>query len=187
MTMTRMFTAICLMLALAQVLVMAPARAAKDAKAPTFEGTAVVLDGKTIEIKGHKIRFYGIDAPSPNQTCWYERGEFPCGRYAKQTLELNIKDQELVCHQRSIDAKGRIHAVCYDGKGQDVARNLLKHGWSTIDQALAKALAKDTTTQDKTIKDYSTAEAEARRLKLGLWNFKFTRPHKWRAMMGVQD
>ena len=92
-------------------------------------------------------------------------------------------DQELVCHQRSIDGKGHIHAVCYDGKGQDVARNLLKHGWSTVDQALAK----DKTTPNKTTKDYVSAETEAKRLKLGLWNFKFTRPHKWRSMMGVVD
>ncbi|MEE8515763.1 MAG: thermonuclease family protein [Alphaproteobacteria bacterium] len=161
----------------------APASAAEAAKAPTVKGTAVVLDGKTIEIGGRKIRLYGIDAPNPNQTCWYDRGEFPCGRYAKQTLGLNTMDQELVCHQRSIDAKGRIHAVCYDGKGQDVARNLLKHGWSTVDQALTKG----DTTQNKTIKEYFSAEVEARRLKLGLWNFKFTRPHKWRSMMGIVD
>lgn len=181
MTMTRLFAAFCLVLAIA--LAPAPASAVKASEAPVVKGAAVVLDGKTIEIGGRKIRLYGIDAPNPNQTCWYARGEFPCGRYAKQTLELNIKDQELVCHQRSIDPKGRIHAVCYDGKGQDVARNLLRHGWSTVDQALAK----DKTTQNKTTKDYLAAETEARRLKLGLWNFKFTRPHKWRNMMGISD
>lgn len=179
--MTRLFTAISLVLAMASG--PAPASTAKASEAPTVKGAAVVLDGKTIEIGGRKIRLYGIDAPNPNQTCWYDQGEFPCGRYAKQTLGLNIKDQELVCHQRSIDGKGRIHAVCYDGKGQDVARSLLRHGWSTVDQALAKAK----TTQSKIIKDYFAAETEARRLKLGLWNFKFTRPHKWRSMMGVAD
>ncbi len=181
MTMTRVILAICLVLAMASG--PAPADAAKTAKAPVVTGAAVVLDGKTIEIGGRKIRLYGIDAPNPNQTCWYERGEFPCGRYAKQTLGLNTKDQELVCHQRSIDPKGRIHAVCYDGKGQDVARSLRKNVWATIDQALTKGK----TTQNKTIKDYLAAETEAQRLKLGLWNFKFTRPHKWRNMMGVSD
>lgn len=188
MTMTRLIPAICLVFApvLAMVLAMvvvATDSAAKGAKAPTVQGTAVVLDGRTIEIKGKKIRLFGIDAPNPNQTCWYAKGEFPCGRYAKQTLGLNIKNQDLTCHQRGIDAKGRIQAVCYDAKGQDIGRFLLRHGWATIDPALAK----DTATKDKTLKEYLPAEVEARRLKLGLWNFKFTRPHKWRAMMGVVD
>ncbi len=35
----------------------------------------------------------------------------------------------------------------------------------------------------KQVEVYIKAEAEAKRQKLGLWNFRFTRPWDWRAMM----
>jgi endonuclease YncB( thermonuclease family) len=64
---------------------------------------------------------------------------------------------------------GVVVAICVDAKGRDVAGGLVRSGW-------ALALPKE-------VEVYIKAEAEAKRQKLGLWNFRFTKPWDWRAMM----
>ena len=56
-------------------------------------GKAQVIDGDTIEIDGKQIHLYGIDAPEIGQTCWFQRGEFACGKSARQSLWVYVKDQ----------------------------------------------------------------------------------------------
>jgi endonuclease YncB( thermonuclease family) len=137
--------------------------------AEVFKGQARVVDGDEIEVAGKRVRLYGIDAPDLGQTCWYQNKEFPCGHYAKRNLGINVKDQRLTCREKSL-GDGGVVALCVDAKGRDVAGDLVRGGW-------AMALPKQ-------VEIYIKAEAEAKRQKLGLWNFNFTRPSDWRAMMG---
>lgn len=137
--------------------------------AGVFKGQARVIDGDEIELAGKRVRLYGIDAPELGQTCWYRNKEFPCGLSARRNLWFNVKDQRLTCREKSV-VDGVVVALCFDAKGRDVAGGLVRSGW-----ALAVP---------KQVEVYIKAEAEAKRQKLGLWNFNFTKPWDWRAMMG---
>lgn len=139
------------------------------AMAGVFKGHARVIDGDEFEMAGKRVRLYGIDAPELGQTCWYQSKEFPCGHSARRNLWLNVKDQRLTCREKSV-VDGVVVAICVDAKGRDVAGSLVRSGW-------ALALPKQ-------VEVYAKAEAEARRKNLGLWNFTFTKPWDWRAMMG---
>ncbi len=136
--------------------------------AGVFKGQARVIDGDEIELAGKRVRLYGIVAPDLGQTCWYQDKEFPCGHSARRNLWLNVKDQRLTCREKSV-VDGVVVALCFDAKGRDVAGGLVRSGW-------ALALPKQ-------VEVYIKAEAEAKRQKLGLWNFRFTKPWDWRAMM----
>ncbi len=138
------------------------------AMAGVFKGEARVIDGDEIELAGKRVRLYGIEAPELGQTCWYRNKEFPCGHSARRNLWLNVKDQRLTCREKSV-VDGVVVALCFDAKGRDVAGDLVRNGW-------ALALPKQ-------VEVYIKAEAEAKRRKLGLWNFRFTKPWDWRAMM----
>ncbi len=139
------------------------------AMAEVFKGQARVIDGDEIELAGKRVRLYGIDAPELGQTCWYQNKEFPCGHYAKRNLWINVKDQRLTCREKSVGDGGVVVALCFDAQGRDVAGDLVRNGW-------ALALPKQ-------VEVYIKAAAEAKRQKLGLWNFRFTKPWDWRAMM----
>ncbi len=136
--------------------------------AGVFKGEVRVIDGDEIEVAGKRVRLYGIEAPELGQTCWYRNKEFPCGLSARRNLWLNVKDQRLTCREKSV-VDGVVVALCVDAKGRDVAGGLVRSGW-------ALALPKQ-------VEVYIKAEAEAKRQKLGLWNFSFTKPWDWRAMM----
>jgi len=138
------------------------------AMAGVFKGQARVIDGDEFELAGKRVRLYGIEAPELGQTCWYQNKEFPCGHSARRNLWLNVKDQRLTCREKSV-VDGIVVALCVDAKGRDVAGELVRSGW-------ALALPKQ-------VEVYIKAEAEAKRQKLGLWNFRFTKPWDWRPMM----
>ena len=40
----------------------------------TFSGKARAIDGDSLELSGHRVRLYGIDAPERRQTCEKGRG-----------------------------------------------------------------------------------------------------------------
>src|SRR5688572_22588959 len=47
-------------------------------------GTARVLDGDTLDLAGHRIRLYGIDAPESRQICQRQGRSYGCGREAQR-------------------------------------------------------------------------------------------------------
>lgn len=131
--------------------------------AETVIGTATVIDGKTIEVNGNRIKLFGIDAPALTQNCDWPNKTIPCGKLAKWALMDLLVGATVRC---TWTHKEESLAVCTVG-GFDLARNLVHTGWGLADR-------------DQSQK-YVVNEKEAKAAKRGLWKGTFTPPKLWRA------
>jgi succinoglycan biosynthesis protein ExoI len=131
-------------------------------------GRATVIDGDTIEIRGQRIRLWGVDAPEGRQSCQNAAGKnYRCGKVAADALdELLAAARPTRCEPVDIDRYKRVVARCYAGKA-DVAEVLIKRG-----------LAVDYTQYSKGA--YAAAEGAARSTGAGLWAGRFDKPWDWR-------
>jgi hypothetical protein len=109
-----------------------------------------VIDGDTLDVAGHRVRLFGIDAPEASQSCADE----PCGRQATQALRSRIRGSPVSCEQRDVDHYGRIVAVCR-ADGGDLGAWMVGNGW-------AVAYVEYST-------DYVDAERNARLDERGIW------------------
>ena len=77
-------------------------------------GVASVVDGDTIEIRGQRIRLFGIDAPESSQLCERPTGaRWRCGQQASFALADRIGRATVRCDPRDLDYYGRVVAVCF--------------------------------------------------------------------------
>ena len=60
-------------------------------------GRASVIDGDTIEIHGHRIRLWGIDAPESCQTCPKGGTDWRCGQQAALALDAHLAGHTVAC------------------------------------------------------------------------------------------
>lgn len=121
----------------------------------TIRGLASVVDGDTIVVAGVRIRLEGIDAPEAGQTCgtrWF--GRWACGTAATRHLVKLVEGREIACAGRGNDKYGRTLAVCHAGE-IDINADMVRQG-------LAWAFVKYSRT-------YVDVEAEARALRVGIW------------------
>lgn len=128
-------------------------------------GRASVIDGDTIEIRGQRIRLFGIDAPESSQLCTWDDKPYRCGQQSALALADKIGERTVRCEERDIDRYKRIVAVCYVGS-EDIGNWLVKQGW-------ALAFRKYSI-------DYVSAEDEARVARRGVWRGDFEMPWEWR-------
>ena len=130
-------------------------------------GRASVIDGDTIEIRGQRIRLFGIDAPESRQTCTDAKGAaYRCGQKAAQALDYRISDGVVTCEPKDRDRYGRMVAVCR-AYGEDLSAWMTGLGW-------ALAFRRYST-------QYVPAEELAERRKVGMWSGQFVPPWEWRA------
>jgi endonuclease YncB( thermonuclease family) len=125
------------------------------AAGPAISGSAAVIDGDTIDIGGERIRLEGIDAPETGQSCgrkWV--GHWDCGQGATRLLIELTKDRDVTCVARGRDKYGRTLGVCSAG-GLDLNAEMVRRG-------MAWAFLKYSRT-------YVEVEAEARALRVGIW------------------
>ncbi|MBX6375267.1 MAG: thermonuclease family protein [Acetobacteraceae bacterium] len=143
----------------------APRRAPPAGPAAVLQGRARVIDGDTIEVAGRRVRLHGIDAPERDQAC--ERGgrSYACGEEATRALAQLLAGREVRCAGRGQDRYGRVLAVCRAG-GADIGEAMVRAGWAVAFRRYAE--------------DYASAEAAARRERLGLWAGRFDAPEDWR-------
>jgi endonuclease YncB( thermonuclease family) len=132
----------------------------------TITGTAVVLDGDTLDVDGRRVRLHGVDAPEKGQTCKSAAGAaWNCGEAAKAALARMVDGRRLVCQQRDIDRYRRIVAVCFRGK-DDINAALVVAGWALAYRQYGL--------------DYVPQEGTAQAARLGLWSGSFENPWDYR-------
>lgn len=138
---------------------------AAPAGAGIVSGAARVIDGDTLEIEGHRIRLYGIDAPELRQTCDRNGETWTCGEESGRQLAAIIGDQRVDCEGDENDSYGRLVAVCSAGYTQ-LNRTMVESGWATAFRKYSQ--------------DYVADEIRARGERRGLWKSTFELPETYR-------
>jgi endonuclease YncB( thermonuclease family) len=129
-------------------------------------GRASVIDGDTVDIRGTRIRFNGIDAPESRQNCRDRAGsQYACGRQAAFALSDKVGAQNVSCDVSDHDRYGRSVATCTLGS-LDLNEWMVLSGWALAYRQYSTA--------------YVGAEARAEATKVGIWQGQFTPPWEWR-------
>lgn len=92
-------------------------------------GIPTVTDGDTLQIRGVKVRLYGVDAPESSQTCVRAGKVYGCGREAAFALANFVQNKTVTCTRRDTDRYGRLVGVCRVGS-TEVNRWLVEQGWA---------------------------------------------------------
>src|SRR4051795_8910709 len=138
----------------------------RSAAPEIIAGRVSVVDGDTIEIRGERIRLFGIDAPESGQSCLDAKGQsYRCGQKAALVLDARIGEGVVTCERKGTDRYGRMAAVCRVF-GEDLGAWMVGLGWALAYRADSSR--------------YVAAEALARSRGLGMWAGQFMPPWEWR-------
>jgi endonuclease YncB( thermonuclease family) len=129
-------------------------------------GRATVIDGDTLEIRGERIRLFGIDAPESGQTCLDAKGQsYRCGQKAALVLDARIGEGVVTCERKDTDRYGRVVALCRVF-GEDLGAWMVGLGWALASRTYSTR--------------YAPAEELARSRGLGMWAGRFAPAWEWR-------
>lgn len=132
-----------------------------------YRGIPRVIDGDTLEIRGERIRLFGVDAPELGQPWWDEDGrERDAGQSSREALAALTEGNRLAVKVLREDQYQRSIAIV-KVNGRDVARALVSQGW---------AFASPGSTR------YRRTENAARRRRRGFWRGEVTMPWDYRAV-----
>jgi endonuclease YncB( thermonuclease family) len=130
-----------------------------------LRGTARVIDGDTLAIRGQRIRLHGIDAPETGQTCRDGAQRWPCGRRSTQALYERVAGHNVRCLGDRTDRYGRRIAVCHADRA-NLNAWMVEQGWALAYRRYAR--------------DFVAQERVARGARAGIWQGDFVAPWKWR-------
>ena len=141
---------------------------ASTAQALELSGQAVAIDGDTLEVVGHRVRLWGIDALELAQTCGRTDGaRWPCGQFAKDALYRLVWGARVVCNSvGDPDRYGRDVARCSVGT-IDLGGNLVRDGWALDWPRYSNS-------------EYRVQQVEAEGAMIGAWSGPFDAPWDWR-------
>ncbi len=130
-------------------------------------GQASVIDGDTVEIRGIRIRLFGIDAPESDQTCHDDDGKlYRCGQQTAIALSDFIGAKTMSCAPQDFDRYGRTVAIC-SVAGVDIADWLVRGGRAFDWPQFSKG-------------KYAAAQKEAERTGDGMWGGQWVVPWRYR-------
>ena len=134
-----------------------------------ISGLARAVDGDSLEIRGTRVRLFGIDAPELDQQC--TRGEKPwaCGAEAADQLSKLVTGRTVSCAPAGLDQYERVLARC-SVLGTDVNLAMVQAGY-------AIAFRRYST-------EYVGAEEAAKAARRGVWSGTFISPSEVRAQYG---
>lgn len=150
---------------------------------PSIIGSAIAIDGDTIEVDGHRLRRWGIDAPELDQSCTAPSGPYRCGEKAKVYLAGLLRGRTIRCQPwTDVGDDGTVVAFCAR------SMNGTTHPWQL------RSLQHDLILEGHAI-DYpryssgafAEAQAIAQRSGAGLWVGDFQPPWEWRARRFVRE
>jgi endonuclease YncB( thermonuclease family) len=140
--------------------------------ADDLTGQASIIDGDTLEIRGNRIRLWGIDAPESSQLC---RGEdslqYRCGAKAANDLDVFITGRPVSCIPISLDRYGRTVATCSVG-GADLGDWLVRNGLAVDWPEYSKGR-------------YYPMQRAAEQAGRGIWAGSYVEPWLYRVCMGA--
>ena len=135
-------------------------------------GQASVIDGDTLEIRGIRLRLFGIDAPESQQSCRDDDGKlYRCGQKAALALSEFIGAKTVSCAPQTTDRYGRTVAVC-SVAGVDMADWLVRGGLAFDWPQYSKGR-------------YTTAQKVAERSGDGMWGGQWVVPWAYRACVSA--
>jgi len=128
-------------------------------------GRVSVVDGDTLEMHGNRIRLHGIDAPESGQSCTDEENKtYRCGQLSANRMASYVSGKAVYCEILDKDRYGRLIAAC-SVNDVDVNQLLVSEGWALAYRQYSR--------------DYVSAEENAKKLGLGIWQGKFVEPWNW--------
>ncbi len=135
-------------------------------------GSARIIDGDTLEVRGSRVRLHGIDAPESAQHCRAGGRVWACGRAATRALAGRIGSRPVACTERDRDRYGRAVAVCRVG-GDDVNAWMVAEGWAFAYRQYSMR--------------YVAEEVAAKTAKRGVWRGDVVAPWDWRRGKRIVD
>jgi endonuclease YncB( thermonuclease family) len=126
-----------------------------------LSGTARIIDGDSIVVRGVEIRLLGVDAPEYAQNCMRGGSNWPCGADSARKLGNLLRGHTVSCKGGERDVHDRLLAVCRV-RGDEINHWLVEQGWALSYHA------------------YPGAERSAKAAKRGIWSGTFIRPRAWR-------
>ncbi len=145
---------------------MKPAPPAPTRTGEAFSGNPRVVDGDSLELAGHRVRLFGIDAPESVQDCRDADGRsYACGRDARNALSDEISGANVSCTPVGT-SYDRDVSICI-ANGRDLSEAMVRSGHALELRQHSRGR-------------YTAAEREAQSARRGLWAGDFQRPSQWR-------
>lgn len=131
-------------------------------------GRVSVVDGDTLEMRGERIRLWGVDAFESRQLCQRPGGAYRCGQVAANALDARLAGQVVSCEPVGRpDRYGRTVARCEVG-GKDLGAWLVENGHALDYVRYSRGR-------------YSGEQQQAQAVGRGAWAGEFEPPWEWRA------
>lgn len=156
------------------------------AVAATLSGSAIVIDGDTLDVAGKRVRLAGIDAPEWDQVCWSSaarvgrrsdrqdkiplraansKGVWACGSSAHRALAALVRGRVVRCTVTGTDKYNRALVACKAGR-IELNSEMVRSGWAVAYRRYSDA--------------YVGEEEEAKAARRGIWSGTFKMPEEWR-------
>lgn len=153
--------------ALTWTLILVALLGAETLSAEEIAGKPVVIDARTMEVAGQRVRLFGIDAPDSGQPCHWPNKDIDCGHISMTALLDLVAASEVVCKPvPGAESDQGIRLARCSAEGSDVGANMVYTGW-------ALPVPGDPA-------GYGPLAETARQRRHGMWKGRFEEPWIWR-------